>query len=504
VNLKNKSNFILLLVFFGAAFILFSGIKKNLPYLPEGDEKNYWVSRAVNMADTLSPNPGFFGHPGSTMLYPMAVIYRILYGDQTLELFDHSPTWFYLIGRMLTALYGLMTLPIVYYIGRRLFGELTSLIGTGLLVVNILIVYFAQIVRTDMAALFFGMLSVLCMLRLYEKPNYGNQILTGVVIGLGISSRYFMVVSGLVLLVLDGYLFWKNRRRWRTIVSQALVGVVFIGIAFALTTPYFFLDFETALKDIQTEARTVHVGADGLSPIGNFFFYVTEVIPINLGWVQLVFLIAGIVLVLRSRQFQWLLFLSFGLIFLILVSLPALHWDRWLIQAFPVFHLLAAFGLVSLAQKYFRTPSVYRLMLGVGIIAISVQPAYQTIGHVVQGLSPSTRIMAREWIILNLEPSDHILQEWYTSILTQTEYNPVEVFSVAQGKSMEDYVNSDYDYLIVSSQIYTRFYKEPDRYPQEIVFYEELFKCDCLAQKFVSTETRGAPTIHIFDLNKLR
>lgn len=501
----SRQSVILALLIFSAAFFYLAGIKKNLPYAPEVDERPFWVERAVRMADTLSLNPGFFGHPGSTMFYPMAAAYRVLYGDQAQEMFEHKPTGFYLVGRFLAAGYALMTLPVVFWIGRRLFGSTAGLIGTGLLVVNGLVVGYTQIIRSDMAALFFGMSGIASILYLFQKPGFRSQIISGVVIGIGVSSRYFMVTSAVALLAVDVYLFWRERAQRRAFLAQAAVGMAFILIGFALTTPYFFLDFETALRDIQTEARTVHLGADGLSPLGNFLFYTTEIIPKYLGAAQTIFLLVGIAFVLKARSFPQLLFLGFGAGFIALISILALHWDRWAIQAFPVFHLVAAFGLVSLAQRWrIRGQTLQRVVLGVGVLIIGAQPAYQTTLYTLRVISPSTRILAREWVIQNLHPSDKILSEWYSAILTLSEFQPDEVFSVAVGKTLEDYIAGEYDFLIVSDSIYARYFKEPERYATEVAFYQNLFACGCLAQEFAHSETQGGPTIQIYDLRKLR
>ena len=86
------------------AFIMYIwGIKQNLPYTPEVDEK-IWVGRAVMMANTGSANPGWFGNPGSTVIYPMAMVFRLLYGEGTQKAFETEPSWFYIFARSLVVL----------------------------------------------------------------------------------------------------------------------------------------------------------------------------------------------------------------------------------------------------------------------------------------------------------------------------------------------------------------------------------------------------------------
>ena len=240
------------------------GIKKNLPYAPEVDEKFFWVGRAVMMASTGSANPGWFGHPGSTVLYPMAAIYRLGYGEGAQTAFEASPSWFYVLGRLWIIFYATMSIPLIYLVGRKARGTRTGLIGAWLFVFYPLALSHFQIVRSDSAAVFFGMLGLWRILAVSEKPTWGNQLLAGLSIGLSIASRYFMIALIPVLLLVDGLAIWKAASRKTSIVA-ASVGLLAIVLTFAVTTPYFFLDFGVALDSLRGEARTGHVGADGLS-----------------------------------------------------------------------------------------------------------------------------------------------------------------------------------------------------------------------------------------------
>ena len=51
------------------------GIKGDLPFVPHVDEPVFVVP-AVEMAAKGNANPGWFGHPGSTVIYPLAAAFR--------------------------------------------------------------------------------------------------------------------------------------------------------------------------------------------------------------------------------------------------------------------------------------------------------------------------------------------------------------------------------------------------------------------------------------------
>lgn len=138
-----------------------------------------------------------------------------------------------------------------------------------------------------------------------------------------------------------------ERRRWvvATALSAALAFLLFL-----LATPYLVLDWRAALAGIRNEARTSHLGADGLSPLGNFVWYLTAALPDALTWPQMLVLAIGVVAAALRRKGRVLVLTGWALLFLAAISLPALHWNRWALPIVPCLTLLAAHGVDTLAR----------------------------------------------------------------------------------------------------------------------------------------------------------
>lgn len=294
-----------------------SGIQRDLPLTPEIDEPLF-VTRAVNMAAKGDLNPGWFGNPGSTVLYPLAGIYHLwnaVAHDGTLfrpdaalqTTFQSNRSEFYVLGRLLTIFYAVMSVSLVYLVGRRAFGERVALMGAGLSMLCPVAVLHAQMVRTDSASVFFGLLGLWLCLRLYDRPTAGNQILAGLAIGVAISSRYFMAALIPVLAAVDGMILWRQithrQKLWASWLGMG-AGLLAMAGGFALTTPYFFLDFDTAWGNVTREARSVHVGADGLSPRENLVWYLTSAIPRSITLPQTALAALGAVLAVWEAPAQ--------------------------------------------------------------------------------------------------------------------------------------------------------------------------------------------------------
>src|SRR5262249_5517767 len=186
------------------------GLARDLP-IPDVDER-YFVTPAAYMAASGDLNPHWFGHPGSTVIYPLALAYRarevIFHGapltgaaPSIAARFRANDSSFYLMGRLWAMLFSLAVLPLIFVIGRRAFGDLVPFLATAFWAVVPLAVQYWRITRTDSVALFFALLTIWLCLRVFEHPSTGRLVAAGVSAGLGVASRYFLAALAVLLVV---------------------------------------------------------------------------------------------------------------------------------------------------------------------------------------------------------------------------------------------------------------------------------------------------------------
>ncbi|MBK8904969.1 MAG: glycosyltransferase family 39 protein [Anaerolineaceae bacterium] len=482
-----------------AFFIYFWGIKQNLPYAPEVDEKSIFVGRAVMMASTGNANPNWFGNPGSTVIYPLALAFRLAYGEGAQQTFETAPSWFYFFGRLLSVSYSTMSIPLIYLFGKKIFEEKIGLLGAWFFIYTLLATMHFKIVRTDSAALFWGLVALWRILVAHEKPTLRNQILAGGLIGLSVASRYFMITLAPVLLLVNIIPLRQPVQKRDTIVAMC-AGFLTIGLIFAVSTPYFFLDFSTALDNLRFEARTEHIGADGLSKLGNFWWYISAALPEALTWPQYILAIVGICFAVLQKRTSILLLGSYLIVFLFAISLSGLHWARWLIQILPLFNLFSAFALFTLAKMIFKSRKMYLATAVLLMLFLTIAPIYETLLFDYRLSRPSTRVLARNWIIENLPPGSHIFQEAYAALLANTNYEVSEIFSLSQKGTLDFYTSNDYRYLVTSDNVYNRYFLEPERYSDEVTFYNELFENGHLLTELKPSNIQGGYTIRIYEI----
>jgi hypothetical protein len=506
------------LVLLTALGIGFAGIKKNLPYTPESDE-SIFVVRAVDMATTGDLNPHWFGNPGSTVIYPLAAAYSawhavtdggdIIPPDSDIRAnYNADRDDYYYIGRSLTILYFVGTVLLTFLVGKRAFNAAVGLAGALLVSVSLPFIQHAQIVRTDSAGAFFGMLGLLFILWVYERPTTTNRLLAGGAIGLAVSSRYFLVTLAPVLAAAELLVLLRKRSATPSKIGIRDLVLPFIGplaafAAFVITTPYFFPDFDTARENIRTEARSTHLGADGLSRPGNFIWYFTYAIPDALTPPVAVVALAGAALALARRHLPLLLCLAYGLVFVAATSYSSLHWQRWIIPVLPIVTILAAYAVheaVAYARERWRLPSSAAAPAIASIVAfLLIWPGVSSALHDIRDARPSTRLLAREWIVDNLPENSRIAGEWYTAPLSGTHFQYSETFSLFGDRSVDDFYNQGVRYIVSSSGIYDRYYAEPDRYAEIISRYDALFRQELL-QEFSPSDTRGGPVVRVYEI----
>jgi hypothetical protein len=513
-NAAGWSRFLVIVILVAGLAAHLWGVRRDLPYAPEADE-SVFVGRAVRIVSTGDPNPHWFGHPGSTVIYPLAGVYHLWsvlgrpasllrYHPVMQTRFASDPGPFFLLGRLLSIGYALLGLTLVYVLGRHAFDESIGLIGCWFAALDPMALDLAQMVRTDSAACFFGLLALWRCLALYDHPSARNHCLAGAAIGLGMATRYFLVTLVPVLALVDVAILWRREEPVRSALRNALIGLVAAPVTFVFCTPYLVVSLPTVLADLQHEARTVHPGVDALGFWGNLHFYVTEGLPASLPAPLGPLAALGVVLVLARRLVRPLLLLLFTATFMVAISFGGLHWQRWLVQVAPLLALLAAAGLVWTIRwgnaRLGLSRRTTAIAVGLAVVLVSWQPTVELARVAIRKGWPSTAVVAREWLVENLPAHSLVAEEWYTVPLTGAPFVVLQTSSLAEGKTLEWYARRGYRYLIVSDAIYARFTTQPERHPDEAAFYQRLFREGHRVEEFAPSPTRPGPRITVYAL----
>jgi hypothetical protein len=493
------------------------------------------MGAAVGMLARHSLDPQWFGHPGSTVIYPSAALVELWYqAAKHLPPFAHpmpgisrelvvDPTPFYVIGRLVSAFYGVASVVATWLLGRRILGDLGGIVAASFVPATAIVVQYGQIMRTDTAGMFFAVLALWLIVRAMEMKRRRDWVLAAIAIGLAISSRYIFGTL-IVPYIMAAALSVRSSRHaalmegsWIRAILAPLAALFVVPLTFALTSPFVVLKVRSFPID-----GSVHPGADGLSKVGNLLWYVGTVTPSTFGFAVLAVAALGLFALARTHPRATAILVAYAGSYVIGVSASPLHWARYIIPVVPIVGIFAAGGALAIGSAAegiaarLRRPGRDRSFVrGIG----ERRPARRSLGVVValalivllltpsiaaavpamrQRSEPSTRAVATDWVTRSLPSGSQIAEEYYTTYLSSAPGRVLNVFALSQ-RTLDRYRADGYRYLITSDSIDDRF-DDSNAYPREHAFYEALATTGRLVASFESSPDRPGPVIRVYDL----
>jgi hypothetical protein len=494
------------------------GLDQGLPYFPRSDEHQF-VKMAAHMAATHHPSPGWFGHPGSTLIYPLAFLYKVWGSIHfRVPLWQTNPDldallridpgasgsfytdWavYYLIGRWLNVAFFVAGIVATYLLGVRTWDKRVALLAAWFMAITPLLVDYAQMIRTDQVGVLFYLIGLLACMRLLSSRRWYDYAWAGVAIGVAGSSRYFDLSLGATL-ILAHFLAGSHHERghWNRLV----IGLAAIGLGFLITTPAFIFSLEKVRQNLQSEARPPLIT---LTLAERLWWYLSFALPNALSWPIWPLALMGVLLLRRERNPRAFLMRFGAAVFLLTIILPQLYWQRWIAPLIPISLLFASWvlwkGIDALRDYRLEHAHWRRFITPLLIVAFSAVSLVESVRHVYLVTRPDTRILAAQWLESNVPPGSKIAREWYTPLIPGN-------FSVTYRRYLFEFgpldgiLAEEYDYVITSSYAYEQFFLaadlQPGVYDQQVRFYDSLSRSEPVAEFAPDSWTTPGPQIEI-------
>ncbi|MEP6918759.1 MAG: glycosyltransferase family 39 protein, partial [Acidobacteriota bacterium] len=401
------------------------------------------MNRALAFAKG-DPNPHNFLYP-SLYFYALFawevlffVVGRIAGLFESLNAFQQeffvNPSRLFLAGRALTAGFGIATVPALYWYGRRLYGTTTGLVAAAFLAVAPIAVRDAHYVKLDVPVTLFVVLAHAMLALIVTDPSAAARrrtwLLAGLFAGLAVSTHYyvaFIVVSIIAVAAAEA----TRTGRW----GQSLRLLVWAGVAaaagFAIGTPFFLVELQTAVRDI-VAVREIDidraVGASGgvftsVASYAQMLFYDALGFPVCL------LAAIGFVWALVDDWRRGLLLVSFTACFLAFVS-NTVPMSRYLNVVLPLFALAAAFAVTRVSAGFGHRAA---LAAG-GMTVVALLPGFNISFKTDRFfLQTDTRTIAREFVEAHVPPGASILVQPYSAPLRQSHAGLVEALRANLG-----------------------------------------------------------------------
>jgi hypothetical protein len=456
------------------------GLTWQLPWQFHPDEGHYtW--KAIDLMSQGTINPKYFRNP-SLLTYVLLGEYKLLgfqppKSDEQAAFSDglwRPPSGVAFVGRLTSALMGVLTVLAIGWIGWRALGPWTGVLGALFLALAFIHVRDSHYATNDVPAVLLLTLAVGATVSLLQHPKLGTYLLAGLLGGLATSTKYNAGLFVVPLLLAHGLVVW---RAWRGPASSGamtrsagardttgvgdgvgarpgrgamncaptgpahveaqfiapdrpaiaplrsrilllvlpivLAGLVAL-VAYLAGTPFTVLDFPKWRADFLTQASFVDEGWEGQAKLPLGLPYLLG-LGAGMGWVMLALSVVGAVISLRRYPSFGAVLVAFPVAYLLFMQRSELFFIRFALPPVPFLCLLAAVAVVSIV----RTIAGHRRSLAapyavILVLAAVAQPTFDTVRHNLLIAQEDTRAQAAEWALANLAPGTKMAVEEYT------------------------------------------------------------------------------------------
>ncbi len=429
------------------------------------------------------------------------------------SLIDTNPWPFLLSARIISALLGALTIPIVFLLARRFRDQTLGFIAAAIMAVLYFHVRDSHFGVPDTLTTLCAAATVWLSVRAYQTRRGREVWFAGMAAGLAAGAKYTTVIVAVAVIVaalLAGRM-WRQRAKLLAIAAAGILIGFIIGYPNMLLNPPIFI------KDISFLFARVGEGFEGwrIVPDNSAVFYL-ETLLWSTGIVTVILTGVGLIAaIVRHRAEDWIL-ISFPVAYFVVMSLSQGHFGRYMLPILPVLVVLAAeaaWHVVPDVIRRWRSPRATKLAqpIGWGLLALIIVPNLLTSLRFDWVLAQTdTRTSAKQWIESNLPAGTRIAVEWpyHTPPLSNGYQVPpassreywtdlVYGFGLAD-RPIEQYQTDGSQYVVSTSTIRDIPVIDPQREAQRQQFYRQLPEIFETVQTF-SPRCDGGEPAFIFD-----
>lgn len=393
-------------------------ISAGLPYFYDEDEAHHF-NRVVNMAKSGDMNPHYFHKPSLHFYLRIPVVWLSAYWAKSkghieniedirthnkYGIADYAFTashqgvvkW----NRAFSVILSLLIVVFTYLTALILTkSALISFAAALITAVSPPLIAYAATIGVDTLMSLMCLISVFFSVLYHHKPRTINLLAACIFAGLAISSKY----NALPIVAAPLFsCFFSNKLSKKSFLTCSFLPL----FVFFLTSPYILISLPTFIQDISYEiwhySVAGHEGHDQARGFPQVIFYSKWILNEALGYCLACLAAAGLIFALFSRIKAQLIFLSFPLLYFLMMILQKANFTRNMLVIIPFLSILAAIALfkfINLVNLPRRTSSIiFLLILSISIfqplnISLKEKGAWSEIEE--------SRSILTEWIFAN-------------------------------------------------------------------------------------------------------
>jgi len=422
--------------------------------------------------------------------------------------YDHMQ----LVGRALSGLFDLLTVLLIFLLGRRLYDRWVGLLAAALLAVTVFHIQLSHYAAFDAIMAFWVVATVYFSVRLADEGRPSDAILAGISAGLAIGSLFraapvllavgvaFLIhlirsVSGQDSKAPHGPAYW---------VLWGMVTLVLVFLVFAITNPFSILESSAFLRNMEEQSAMVSGKADfpftrqyrGTIP---YLYQIEQQVRWGMGWPLGVFAFAGFAWVVgraalrKARPGEWVM-LAWVVPYFFINGIFMVKFMRYMVILTPFLVLMGAYLLMVITRwlvdrlRTMKIPTWVAYGLPGLVVAGTLLYAVAFAGIYAREHTWNT---ASRWIYENV-PDGSVLavEHWDDELpksLREPGANPGEHqyrhvrLPLYEDDNQQKYEiikealqQADYIFL-ATNRLYGSIPRLPKRYPMTIRYYDLLF-----------------------------
>ncbi len=376
--------------------------------------------------------------------------------NSSLEL---KPQYLYAIGRLLTLLYGLATIYLLYFLSLELFKDYAvSLLASLFLALSWIHVAYSHIGVADISCLFWVYAALYSILLYVDREDDLYLVLASIAGGFAIGTKFSVyIVLPLIFIVIGS----RRKLYHSLLILFVLMGSFELINAFSYTPESFFNTRYMMLTD-----SFAGVEANKLINLPVY----TLLLLSSMGLPIFLLSLRGIFSLLKTAKLRNIHFKDILTNKYVLITAPILlhfymicrlvvNLTRYLLPLIPLLAMFAAYGLVKLFDRR-SFPRVFK-----GIVAAIIVYQLLQIVSLEKGAVIDTRKLMGEWMEENISPNKII------------STGPLEDYSIVPS-IYKTTTKFDANYIALHSSFYSRYLTGvsgfKDTYPKSC---DEIFHC---------------------------
>ncbi len=499
-----NTRYILFFLLFISILFHFFNLNWGAPFYFHPDERNI-ASSVAQLQFSAEMNPHFFAY-GSLPIYIIyftGVVWNYISSGDTSYHVPFSQA--IIISRIFSALFATALIPLIYILGEKLHNKKTGIIAAAFMTFSPGVIQFAHFGTFEMWLTFFSAILFWCCIKITEYNSLRFFVYASFILGILFSIK----ITTLVLFPLPFITYGVHLLKKESVMKKTfrifflfLISACIISIIYTATNPYVFIDTPAFKASMDYETS---VGLNTLPVFYTQGFYdtipvlyqLTHIFPFIINPLMTIVGGMGIIyflfVLMKKRNMQYFLLLSFFFILFLSQAFLFIKWTRNMIPTLPFLFLILALAYSHAKKKYMFLKHALWIVILFGVNFLFAFSYFIT-----AFVMPDTRLAAYAYATKIIPDNARILSEMYDLGITpfNTKYKTITLFNTYDLDASSDEFNKqswekalvDSDYVILPSQrvLQTRI-KNKNRFPIGNDIYLKLVENKSSFQKIYET-----------------